>query len=61
VAALPVSHLEKHQHTPAKCYEGDQIIDLSPLRRKKKYNNAKNIMKGKLPKKPKTPSKIKIK
>jgi hypothetical protein len=41
--------------------ESDQIIDLSPLRRKKKYNNAKNIMKGKLPKKPKTPSKIIIK
>ena len=41
--------------------ESDQIIDLSPLRRKKKYNNAKNIMKGKLPKKLKTPSKIKIK
>ena len=38
--------------------ENDQIIDLSPLRRKKKYNNAKNIYKGKLPKKPKSPSKI---
>ena len=41
--------------------ESDQIIDLSPLPRKKKYNNAKNIFKGKLPKKPKTPSKISIK
>jgi hypothetical protein len=41
--------------------ENDQIIDLSPLRRKKKYNNAKNIGKGKLPKKPKTPSKIILK
>ena len=38
--------------------ENDQIIDLSPLRRKKKYNNAKNTNKGRLPKKPKTPSKI---
>ena len=38
--------------------EGDQIIDLSPLRRKKKYNNAKILRKGKLPKKPKAPSKI---
>jgi len=41
--------------------ENDQIIDLSPLRRKKKYNNAKNTVNGKLPKKPKTPSKIIIK
>ena len=41
--------------------ENDQIIDLSPLRRKKKYNNAKHIGKGKLPKKPKTPSKIILK
>jgi hypothetical protein len=41
--------------------ENDQIIDLSPVRRKKKYNNAKYHIKGKLPKKPKTPSKIIIK
>jgi len=41
--------------------ENDQIIDLSPLRQKKKYNNAKNTGKGKLPRKPKTPSKIIIK
>jgi hypothetical protein len=41
--------------------ENDHIIDLSPSRRKKKYNNAKNLRKGKLPKKPKTPSKIIIK
>jgi hypothetical protein len=41
--------------------ENDQIIDLSPIRRKKKYNNAKNIGKGKLPKKPKAPSKIILK
>jgi hypothetical protein len=41
--------------------ENDHIIDLSPIRRKKKYNNAKNLRKGKLPKKPKTPSKIIIK
>jgi len=40
--------------------ESDQIIDLSPLPRKKKINNAKKILKGKLPKKPKTPSKIVI-
>jgi hypothetical protein len=38
--------------------ENDQILDLSPIRRKKKYNNAKNAKHGKLPKKPKTPSKI---
>ena len=41
--------------------ENDQIIDLSALRRKKKYNNAKNTFNGKLPKKPKAPSKISIK
>jgi hypothetical protein len=41
--------------------ESDQLIDLSPLPRKKKYNNAKNTLKGKLSKKPKTPSKIIIK
>jgi hypothetical protein len=41
--------------------ENDHIIDLSPVRRKKKYNNAKNPNKGKLPKKPKTPSKINLK
>jgi hypothetical protein len=38
--------------------ENDHILDLSPISRKKKYNNAKNPRKGKLPKKPKTPSKI---
>ena len=41
--------------------ENDQIIDLSPQRRRKKYNNAKNTNNGKLPKKPKTRSKISIK
>jgi len=41
--------------------ENDQIIDLSPQRRRKKYNNAKNTNNGKLSKKPKTPSKISIK
>jgi hypothetical protein len=41
--------------------ENDHILDLSPIRRKKKYNNAKKSKKGKLPKKPKTPSKIIIK
>ncbi|KAJ1276396.1 hypothetical protein BS78_05G211900 [Paspalum vaginatum] len=41
--------------------EMDQIIDLSPVRRKKKYNNAKNNINGKLPKKPKTPSKLILK
>jgi hypothetical protein len=38
--------------------ENDQIIDLSPIRRKKKYNNAKNTNKGRLSQKPKNPSKI---
>jgi hypothetical protein len=41
--------------------ENDQIIDLSPIRRKKKISNAKNLKKGKLPQKPKTPSKIILK
>jgi hypothetical protein len=38
--------------------ENDHILDLSPISRKKKYNNAKNPRKGKLSKEPKTPSKI---
>jgi hypothetical protein len=42
--------------------ENDHIIDLSASRRKKKkYKNAKNTNKGKLSKKPNTPSKIIIK
>ena len=41
--------------------ENDHIIDLSPVRRKKKYNTAKNPNKGRLPKKLKTPSKIILK
>ena len=41
--------------------ENDHIIDLSPVRRKKKYNTAKNPNKGRLPIKPKTPSKIILK
>jgi hypothetical protein len=41
--------------------ESDHIQDLSPLRRKKKYNNAKKLNTGKLPRKPKTPSKIILK
>jgi len=41
--------------------EVDHIIDLSPVRRKKKSTAAKNLKNGKLPKKPKTPSKIKLK
>jgi hypothetical protein len=41
--------------------ENDKIIDLSHLRRKKKYNKAKNTNKGRLPQKPKTPSKIILK
>jgi hypothetical protein len=41
--------------------ENDHIIDLPPVCRKKKYNTAKNPKKGKLPKKPKTPSKINLK
>jgi hypothetical protein len=38
--------------------ENDQILDLSPIRRKKKYSNAKITKNGKRPNKPKTPSKI---
>ena len=41
--------------------ENDHIIDLSPVRRKKKYNTTKNPNKGRLPKEPKTPSKIILK
>jgi hypothetical protein len=41
--------------------KNDHIIDLSPVRRKKKYNSAKNPKKSKLPKKPKNPSKINLK
>jgi hypothetical protein len=33
--------------------ERDHILDLAPVQRKKKYNNAKNPKNGKLPKKPK--------
>jgi hypothetical protein len=41
--------------------ERDHIVDLAPVQRKKKYNNAKNPKNGKLPNKPKTPSKIILK
>ena len=41
--------------------ESDHIIDLSPVRRKKRSNTAKISKNGKVPKKPKTPSKIVIK
>ena len=41
--------------------EYDHIIDLSPVHRKKKSSAAKNLKTGKIPKKPKTPSKIVIK
>jgi len=41
--------------------EMDHIIDLSPVRRKKKSTAAKNLNRGRPPKKPKTPSKIKLK
>jgi len=41
--------------------ESDHIIDLSPASRKKKSSTAKNPKTGRIPKKPKTPSKIVIK
>ena len=41
--------------------ESDHIIGLSPVRRKKKSSTAKNPKNGRIPKKPKTPSKIVIK
>ena len=41
--------------------ETDLIIDLSPVRRKKKSSTVKNPKNGRLPKKPKTPSKIVVK
>lgn len=56
-----LSHVSGHLNEDLLKGERDQILDLSPLPRKKKYNNAKNMRKGKLPKKPKTPSKIFVK
>ena len=41
--------------------ESDHIIDLSSVRRKKRTNTARIYKNGKVPKKPKTPSKIVIK
>ena len=41
--------------------EYDHIIDLSPVHQKKKSCAAKNLKTGKIPKKPKSPSKIVIK
>ena len=41
--------------------ESDHIIDLSPVHQKKRSNTAKNFKHGKVPKKPKTPSKFVIK
>ena len=41
--------------------ETDLIVDLFPIRRKKKSSTAKNPKNGRLPKKPKTPSKIVLK
>ena len=41
--------------------ETDLIIDHSTVRRKKKSRTAKNPKNGRLPKKPKTPSKIVLK
>jgi hypothetical protein len=56
-----LSHACGNLNEKALDMEKDQIIDLSPVRRKKKYNNAKINNKGKLPKKPKTPSKFILK
>ena len=41
--------------------ESDHIIYLSPVRQKKKSSTPKNPKNGRVPKKPKTPSKIVIK
>ena len=41
--------------------ETDLIINLSPVHRKKKSSTVKNPKNGRLPKKPKTPSKIVVK
>ena len=41
--------------------EYDHIIDLFPVHQNKKSSAAKNLKTGKIPKKPKTPSKIMIK
>ena len=41
--------------------ETDLIINLSHVRRKKKSSTVKNPKNGRLPKKPKTPSKIVVK
>jgi hypothetical protein len=41
--------------------ENDHIIDLSPVRRKKKHNNAKNLKKANSPRSQTPTSKINLK
>jgi len=56
-----LSHVSGNLNENMQDKEVDHIIDLSPVRRKKKSTAAKNPKNGRLPKKPKTPSKIKLK
>ena len=53
-----LGHISGNLNENLQYQEIDQIIDLSPVHRKKKTSSAKNLKKGKLPKKPKTPSKV---
>ena len=53
-----LGHISGNLNENLQYQEIDQIIDLSPVHRKKKTSSAMNLKKGKLPKKPKTPSKV---
>ena len=56
-----LSHLGGNLNENTQEQEFDQIIDLSPVHRRKKASKDKNTKTGKLAKKPKTPSKVVIK
>ena len=56
-----LSHACGNQNENMQDKETDLIIDLFPVRRKKKSSTVKNSKNGRLPKKPKTPSKIVVK
>ena len=56
-----LSHACGNQNENMQDKETVLIIDLFPVRRKKKSSTVKNSKNGRLPKKPKTPSKIVLK
>ena len=56
-----LSHACGNQNENMQDKETDLIIDLFPVRHKKKSSTVKNSKNGRLPKKPKTPSKIVVK